>query len=91
MKAQKILSALLPGAGLALVLCLTAAGANENGVTVMVDGAPLAVEAYINENGSTMVPLRALAEALGCTVTWDGESRTAIVTSGRTKSPRRRW
>lgn len=82
MKAQKILSALLPGAGLALVLCLTAAGANENGVTVMVDGAPLAVEAYINENGSTMVPLRALAEALGCTVTWDGESRTAIVTSG---------
>ena len=82
MKAQKILSALLPGAGLALVLCLTAAGAGESGVTVMVDGAPLSGGAYINENGSTMVPLRALAEALGCTVTWDGESRTAIVTSG---------
>ena len=81
MKAQKILSALLPGAGLALVLCLTAAGANENGVTVMVDGAPLAVEAYINENGSTMVPLRALAEALGCTVAWDEGSRTVTVTS----------
>ena len=81
MKAQKILSALLPGAGLALVLCLTAAGANENGVTVMVDGAPLAVEAYINESGTTMVPLRALAEALGCTVAWDEGSRTVMVTS----------
>ena len=63
MKAQKILSALLPGAGLALVLCLTAAGAGESGVTVMVDGAPLSGGAYINENGSTIVPLRALAEA----------------------------
>ena len=81
MKAQKILSALLPGAGLALDLCLTAAGANENGVTVMVDGAPLAVEAYINESGTTMVPLRALAEALGCTVAWDEGSRTVTVTS----------
>ena len=83
MKASKLLSALLPGLGLALTLCLTAAGANEGGVTVTVDGAPLAVGAYINENGTTMVPLRALAEALGCTVTWDGESRTAAVSSGR--------
>lgn len=81
MKAHKILSALLPGAGLALVLCLTAAGANTGGVTVVVDGAPLSGGAYINESGTTMVPLRALAEALGCTVTWDAGSRTATVTS----------
>ncbi|MGN1058995.1 MAG: stalk domain-containing protein [Clostridia bacterium] len=31
-------------------------------------------------NGYTMVPSRAIAEALGCTVDWDGSSRTVIIT-----------
>jgi hypothetical protein len=30
--------------------------------------------------GTVMVPLRALSEALGCTVTWNGTDKTAVVT-----------
>lgn len=64
------------------LLSLTAAGAGTPGVTVTVDGRPLdAASAYISDSGSTMVPLRALAEALGCTVTWDARTRTAAVLS----------
>ena len=35
------------------------------------------------ENGRTYLPLRALAEALGCTVTWNGPFRTAAITAGQ--------
>lgn len=34
------------------------------------------------ENGVTMVPLRALAQAMGGTVAWENESRTAVLTAG---------
>lgn len=33
----------------------------------------------IDENGRTLVPLRASMEAMGCTVNWDQSSRTAFV------------
>ncbi|MBR0366286.1 MAG: copper amine oxidase N-terminal domain-containing protein, partial [Clostridia bacterium] len=32
-------------------------------------------------NDRTMVPVRAIAESLGCVVDWDGESRTVIIES----------
>jgi hypothetical protein len=48
-------------------------------VAVVVDGAETAVEARVI-GGTVMVPLRALSEALGCTVTWNGTDKTAVVT-----------
>ena len=33
-------------------------------------------------NGTTMVPIRALAKAMGATVTWDGNTQTVKVSSG---------
>ena len=39
---------------------------------------------FISAEGRTMVPLRATMEAYGCTVRWDGEQSTAIVTKGVT-------
>lgn len=64
---------------LLFLLSLTAAGA-DGGVRVTVNGQELMADAYLH-NGVTMAPLRALAEALGCTVTWDAASRTAVITS----------
>lgn len=67
--------------GLLLTLSLTASGANRDGVHILVDGEPLEVpEAYISAEGMTMVPLRAVAEALGCEVTWDPDTRTVSIT-----------
>ncbi len=39
-------------------------------------------EPFIDGNNRTMVPLRAVAEALGLTVSWDGEAREAAFTDG---------
>ena len=47
------------------------------GNTLETDVAP-----YI-ENGVSMVPFRALGEALGADVGWDAEKRSATITSGK--------
>ena len=52
-------------------------------VTVKIDGEKLDcnVPARI-ENGSTMVPMRAIFEALGMTVNWNNEERSVTATKG---------
>jgi len=50
-------------------------------VGVLVNGSPVLfdVEPYINSNNRLMAPLRAVAEALGASVYWDGAGRTVAV------------
>ena len=82
---MKRICSMLLALGLILTLTLTASGADGGGLRILVNGAPLdASGAYITESGTTMVPLRVLAEALGCEVTWDPATQTAVVTSGET-------
>lgn len=50
----------------------------QDAVTVNGQPAVMEVPAQIVE-GRTMVPLRFIAEALGCTVEWDAETRTANI------------
>jgi len=76
---KRIYSILL---ALGLLLAFTVSGAAAGRLRILVDGAPLnAPGAYITESGTTMVPLRALAEALGCEVGWDPETETVTVYS----------
>ncbi len=52
-------------------------------VTVYVDGLPLIMDVLpIIENGRTLVPFRAIAEAMNITVSWDSQSRTVNATDG---------
>ncbi len=58
------------------------------GITVTVKGEAVQwtdAKPFIDENSRTMVPLRAVADALGLTVDWDGAKREAIFSDG-TKS-----
>ena len=48
---------------------------NEN-IVVPLDCAP-----FINEGGHTLVPVRAVAEALQADVQWESETRTVIITT----------
>lgn len=87
MKLKRIYT-LLTAVGILLMLSLTASGANRSGVNIQVDGQSLeAPGAYISQEGSTMVPLRAVAEALGCEVTWDPVTRTVILVSPERPAP----
>lgn len=37
---------------------------------------------YIDESGRTKIPIRAVAEGLGCEVDWDDATRTAVIMRG---------
>ena len=81
MKLKRIY-AFLMALGLVLMLSLTASGASQSGIRILVNGKEVdASSAYISQGGTTMVALRVIAEALGCEVTWDPMTRTAVITS----------
>lgn len=68
---------------LALMLAVSAAAAD---VSVHVDGKPVQwtdAVPFIDVNSRTMVPLRAVAEALGLNVSWDDPRHEAAFTDGR--------
>ena len=87
---MKRIYALLMALSLILLLSLSASGANQSGVRILVDGEALhAPASYISQDGTTMVPLRAVAEALGCEVAWDPATRTvSIVPPSASEEPR---
>ena len=65
-----------------MAFTLTATASGGGRVAVQVDGDPLnGSGAYIAQSGTTMVPLRAVAEALGFTVTWNAATRTVGIWS----------
>ncbi|MDO4540381.1 MAG: N-acetylmuramoyl-L-alanine amidase [Syntrophomonadaceae bacterium] len=54
-------------------------------ITVLLNGQAMSFEvAPIIENGRTLVPLRAIFEALGATVSWDEATRTVTAAKGET-------
>ncbi len=60
-----------------------------NATGVVIDGVGVAFTddsgyPFIDANSRTLVPLRASMEALGATVSWDGETQSAIVKKGAT-------
>ncbi len=56
----------------------------EGAMTLRIDGVPMEFDPapYVLPPGRTMVPLRAVFENLGATVTWDGATRTVTATRG---------
>lgn len=83
-----ILSIILP----ALLILTAQAGfsrparaAENSPISVYVDGLPVAFDVSpLLQNGRTMVPFRALAEALNIAVTWDEATRTVRAAGGST-------
>jgi len=73
---------------LALVMCLSLIpipASAATGVTVILDGEVMSFEVEPRiMNGRTMVPLRAIFEAMGATIEWDGVTQTVRATKGST-------
>ncbi len=63
----------------------TAFAADANNVDVVVNGAKISFndQNAVIENDRTLIPARGAFEAMGCTVAWDGETRTVTVKNGR--------
>lgn len=56
------------------------------GISVTVDAEPLQVTTPpVMENGTTLVPMRAIFEALGMTLNWDDATKTATATNDDTE------
>lgn len=68
-------SARRDGVDLAMVLGQNTASVTEDGQTRTVE---MDVTPYV-KNGRTYVPVRFVAEAFGCSVGWDGDTRTVII------------
>lgn len=63
----------------------TPVAAAEAEVAVMIDGKKLSLDVPpVIVGGRTLVPLRAIFEALGADVTWIGEKQTVVAVRGRT-------
>lgn len=79
---KKIASLLL--AMLLLIGVITPVMANNN-ITVKIDGQQISFDVQPQLiNGRTMVPLRAIFEALGATVDWNNDTQTVTATKGGT-------
>lgn len=74
-----LLLALAPAPATAEILNLDAATLQKANVTI--DGNPLNADAYI-VNSRTMVPLRAIFEAMGATIEWDAATFTVTAKKG---------
>jgi len=70
-----------------IVSCTTPiALAQENkAISVFIDGLPVVFDVEpVIQDGRTLVPFRAIAEALGVEISWDGETQTVSTTDGKT-------
>lgn len=71
---KKMISAIL-----AAVLAFASVGAFAEGVTVTLNGEALGFDTEpIIEEGRVLVPMRAIFEALGFTVEWEGDAGSAL-------------
>lgn len=62
-----------------MILSCSAVSASDNEVKVYLDGTQLQFEqSPVIQDGRTLVPMRALFEALGAEVIWDGETQHAM-------------
>ena len=58
-----------------------------NGINIDADGKSVDftdAQPFIDENGRTQIPIRAVAEAMGCKVEWDDATQTATLTKDNT-------
>lgn len=65
-----------------ILLGLNIPQANAAGIQITVDGKPVHFSdnaPYVDKNGRIMIPLRAVADALGCETTWDSDRQSATV------------
>ena len=63
--------------------------ASELNPSVLINGTPLTFTdalPFIDEHSRTQVPVRALAEALGCEVSWNGASQEVTITKSYSES-----
>ena len=77
MNPNKTIKVLIDRAGAHIELNTNSNAANINGKTVYMDAEP-----FIDSNNRTLVPIRFIAEAFGCTVDWVQNEAKVIILEG---------
>lgn len=65
---------------LALIAAFAALTVEAGATEVQIDDTLLGSSCFVDESGRTMAPVRAFAESMGCSVTWNGETQLVTVT-----------
>ncbi len=68
---------------MAAAVMLSAAAVSADDISIVVNGGKIETEVpAVIEEGNTLVPLRAVSEALGCDVSWDSDTQGITLTDG---------
>jgi len=79
MKKTSLLTALIMTAS----MMFSAPAANANEISVLVNGEKIETQTpAVIVDGRTLIPLRAVSEALGCDIAWNGDTRGITLTDG---------
>ncbi|MGI5911094.1 MAG: stalk domain-containing protein [Syntrophomonadaceae bacterium] len=82
---KKIITALFLAVILFACPTLSAGAQAQDTVSVLVDGLPVNLDVLpVIQDGRTLVPFRAIAEAMNIAVNWDNQTRTINATNGNT-------
>lgn len=80
---DKLMRKKLIAAASAAAICLAPAAFAQEDIKVFLDGSEIGFDvAPVIEDGRTLVPVRAIFEALGAVVEWDQETQTVISAMG---------
>ena len=82
---KRLLSTIFIALILITIQPLTAPVQGQQAISVLIDGLNLDMDVQpIIQNDRTLVPFRAIAEAINITVNWDNQTRTVNASNGKT-------
>lgn len=77
--------AVLPGTSYTVQAATTTSSTAKSAIHVQVEGKAIATTGIVSANGSSLLPLKDTAKAIGATVTYNAKDKSVTITKGKNK------